>query len=130
MNTVMHKGMEVFDQLSPDEQLVAMAWNVIRARIEGLPQDDQNELFELAMEIPKAESVEDRQSIWLAMREIVAQRPVKVRKLPPSGAPLAPRSKAWAEYIGKKINDLRKKRNWTQAELAKASGLPQSHISR
>ena len=44
----------------------------------------------------------------------------------------AQKLKRWKEFIGGKIRELRKAANpnLTQEGLAKASGLPQSHISR
>lgn len=40
------------------------------------------------------------------------------------------RLKAWAEHVGRKIQELRKAAGLTQVQLAERAGLPQSHISR
>lgn len=36
----------------------------------------------------------------------------------------------WKQWVGGKIQELRAEKKWTQEDLAKKSGLPQSHISR
>ena len=36
----------------------------------------------------------------------------------------------WKNWIAEKVRDLRKKKKWTQEDLAAKSDLPQSHISR
>ena len=36
----------------------------------------------------------------------------------------------WKQWVGDKIQKLRAEKKWTQEDLAKKSGLPQSHISR
>jgi transcriptional regulator with XRE-family HTH domain len=36
----------------------------------------------------------------------------------------------WKEFVGRKVCELRAAKGMTQDELAAASGLPQSHISR
>ena len=36
----------------------------------------------------------------------------------------------WRKKVGQTIRAYRVKKNWTQADLSKKSGLPQSHVSR
>lgn len=122
---------DVINEMPEDEQLITMAVAVVQNRIDTLPEDDRNELFELVLELPKAKTREESRAIWVAMREILAQKPMTARRMPAAGeATPSGKSKKWAEYIGSQIRQMRTDRGWTQMELAQKSGLPQSHISR
>jgi DNA-binding XRE family transcriptional regulator len=122
---------EAITAMPKDEQLITLAIAVLQNRIDALPEDDRNELFELALELRRAEDAEESQSIWAAMREVLAQRPMTARRLPTPERPApAGRAKKWAQATGNRIRQLRAERDWTQTELAERAGLPQSHICR
>jgi ribosome-binding protein aMBF1 (putative translation factor) len=117
--------------MSEGEQLITMAVAVLQNRIDTLPEDDRNELVELVMEWPKAKTAEESRSIWVAMREILAQKPMTARRLSlPNEISDTGKAKKWAERVGSRIRQLRTERGWTQTELAEKAGLPQPHVCR
>jgi DNA-binding XRE family transcriptional regulator len=122
---------DALSALPEDEQLITMAVAVLRKRIDALPSEDRDELFELVQELPRAKTAEEVRSLWTAIQEILAQRPMTARPLPPVGdRALAGKSKRWAQAVGKRVRRLRSERGWTQVELAERAGLPQSHVCR
>jgi DNA-binding XRE family transcriptional regulator len=104
---------------------------VYRERINSLPPEDQNDLFQLAKEIFRAETIEEWESIYTAMIEIMDQAPAKVKEMElASDAESNPGLQKWIDWVSDKIRTCRKAAGLTQEELAEKSGLPQSHISR
>jgi DNA-binding XRE family transcriptional regulator len=108
-----------------------LALSILIDRIGTLPKADRDDLFELLQEWRKASDHEEQASIRRAMEEILAQIPVKTRPFDlPAEKPLTRGLKAWAEHVGRRIRELREQKGFTQVELARAAGIPQSHLSR
>lgn len=105
------------------------AYLVIMERMRSLSKDDQRDLFELSCEHVVAESAEIQADIKRTMGEILRQIPLRVRELPLAEAP-GPKLQKWIDDIGVKIRKARKEAKLTQPQLAEASGVPQSYISR
>ncbi len=110
---------------------LTMAVGVITQRVQRLPKEDKNELYELLKEFITAESDDDRDSIIGAVLEILDQEPgVGKRMDPADGGPLKPGLRTWIDFVSRRIRELRKTAGLTQEALAEKSGLPQPHISR
>ncbi|MCC6423844.1 MAG: helix-turn-helix transcriptional regulator [Phycisphaerales bacterium] len=60
--------------------------------------------------------------------EILDQEPCGITRMDLPNRPA--KLQRWVEYVAQKVRQLRKQAKLTQVELAKKSGLPQSHISR
>jgi DNA-binding XRE family transcriptional regulator len=113
-------------------EALTMALQIVFGRIRALPAEDQNDLRELMKEIWTAETREDYDGFLVAMREILDQTPSHLHALDlaeEEGKTAAGLQK-WMDFIGKKIRELRLAASLSQDELAKKTGLPQSHISR
>ena len=110
---------------------ITLALGILVQRIQALPQEDKEELCELLKELPIAEDHEELNSIMVAMREILDQQPIRIRRLDQSDD-VHPRVglQGWMDFVSARIRALRKAADLTQEELAAKSGLPQSHISR
>ncbi len=119
---------DALDNLPEEVQLVIMAHTIVLTRINSLPKADRDELYELFQHLPKAEGAEDQESIHRAMKEILAQVPVKSRSLPEGINTQG--LKRWATHIGQTIRKMREDAGLTQVELAGKAGIPQSHLSR
>ena len=115
-----------------ERSAIVMAVAVVYQRLIQLPKEDLQELYELAMEIPKAQKAENPdeiEAIRVAMLEILDQMPSGLRLMGEmSSNPFA--ESAWIDYISKKVHKTRKDAGLTQIQLAERSGLPQSHVSR
>jgi len=112
---------------------IVMAFAILTERIRGLPKEDRDDLFELVMELPQVirdQDQEELQRIWIAMREIMADCPSRVRAMELAAPGPRKSLKPWLQYISTRIKACRKAAKLTQDELAEKSGLPQSHISR
>lgn len=110
---------------------LTMALGILVERIQSLPQEDRDDLYELMKELPKAEGCEELNGIVTTMEEILDQEPIRLEKMDQSdefqaGAGL----RKWIDFVSARIKDFRAKAGLTQDELARLSGLPQSHISR
>jgi DNA-binding XRE family transcriptional regulator len=106
-----------------------MAIGIVVDRIRSLPSEDRQDLYELSKAVGQAETEEELESAARAMYEILEQPSVRVEKMdvrPEVGEGL----RKWIAYVSKRIVALRKEKGMTQTQLAKESGLPQSHISR
>ncbi|HEV3166322.1 MAG TPA: helix-turn-helix transcriptional regulator [Isosphaeraceae bacterium] len=122
---------ETYDGLPETVKSAILALSILIDRIGTLPKADRDDLFELLQEWRNANTTEEQRSIRRAMEEILAQVPLTTRSFPmPEDVVLTRGLKAWAEHVGKRVRELREGVGWIQADLAKASGLPQSHISR
>ena len=114
-----------------EHEAPTMAVAIIKERIERLPREDRDDLFELTKELIAASSAEELEIAVLAMREILEQAPVRVQRMDQTGEIQAGRGlQKWMDCISGKIQEFRQRAGLTQAELAEKSGLPQSHISR
>lgn len=107
---------------------LSLSLTILLERIQLLDKEDKKDICELFAYIPNViDDTEELQSIFQAVHEILEQKPgglFKIDLTQDSGI------EKWAEHIGTKIKESRKKANFTQEELAKQSGIPQSHISR
>ena len=112
-------------------EALTMAVGIMVERIQSLPKEDRDDLYELMKEIPKAETPDDVNSIAVSMREILDQSPIRLRALDQT-TPFRPGSglQKWIEFVSGRIRELRTKAGLTQVRLAAKAGLPQSHISR
>lgn len=114
-------------------EAITMALAILIQRIQALPKDDRDDLFELVRELPNAQSREDTESIVVAMREILEQKSGGLARIEqPPLEDYSPKNglQKWVVFISEKIRTLRIEKGMTQEDLATASGLPQSHISR
>lgn len=110
---------------------IVLAVTVVFDRLGALSKPDRDALAELMVELPGADSAEERESIRRAMVEILAQSPPSVRELPLAREePLSGGLRTWAQEVGGRIKRLREQSGLTQIRLAEKAGLTQSHISR
>jgi DNA-binding XRE family transcriptional regulator len=110
---------------------LAMAVAIYRERINRLSPEDQNDLFQLAKDLIRADTLEDWESIYAAMNEILDQDRVQVQEIDlPAEPQPGPGLQSWIDFVSEKIRKFRRQAGLTQEELAEKSGLPQSHISR
>lgn len=120
------------NQLSLRDQSLVIALGVVFDRVSGLPQDDKDDLFEVARAYAVAgEGTEEQQSAHRAMLEILDQSQGTLRTLQsidPTAPDVGPT--AWCDQVRSRIHGLRKQRGWSQVELANQAGLTQSHVSR
>ena len=110
----------------PDSAELAVA--VIADRIRRLPEDDRNDLYELVKVLIKAGTDEEEGAARGAILEILEQAPIGVGSMEPSLP--SPDLQKWMSYAGARIKQVRKEAGLTQVNLAKKTGLPQSHISK
>ncbi|MCX5689768.1 MAG: helix-turn-helix transcriptional regulator [Planctomycetota bacterium] len=114
-----------------EAQLVTMAVTVVLDRIGRLSKEDRNDLFALVKELASATTDEDRIGIRDTMVEIPDGRAASVERADLSESGNQPEQwQRWTEWVSKRIRDARNEAALTQEQLAAASGLPQSHISR
>src|SRR5690606_16071375 len=106
----------------------ALAVSVLKARISQLPQEDQDDLWELFPVIVSG-SAEEQAAACVAMQEILDQTPHKVQRLIVSEQP-GRELDSWISFVSKRIREARMAANLTQEKVAELSGIPQSHISR
>lgn len=116
-------------ELSDREATTALALGVLIDRIGSLPKADRDDLFELVKALKNGTTEEDRQSIRVAMEEILNQVPVTATRMPMDDSQ-PPKLKRWTEHVGAKIRELRKKAGMTQDELATKASILQPHLSR
>ena len=119
-----------YDCLPDNAKYVVLALSVVIDRLGSLPKVDRDEVFGLLQELHKTDDSEERQSIRLAMEEILAQVPIGVSKMQVASEDLKRGQTAWAIHVGKTIRDLREDAGLTQVQLAEKAGIPQSHVSR
>ncbi len=108
---------------------LALAIAVLVDRIRSLPREDRNDLFALVESLELAETEEEADAVARGMREIMRQQKggMKPMKLPERPSE---KLQSWMDFVGGRIRLIREQAGLTQQELAKKSGLRQSHISR
>lgn len=106
-----------------------MAIAVLMERIQSLPKQDREELYELSKAVFSMDDDDERESAARAMQEILEQSPITVRAVDLPDQPGEELDK-WIAYISSRIRELRKKAGMTQTQLAEKAGIPQSHVSR
>lgn len=114
--------------LNNTDEALASAVNVIADRIQQLSKEDRDDFFLLLPAI-LGDSEEEKLSALKAAQEILVQAPVKVRQVE-SPEPPAQALAKWLTFISARIRSAREAAGMTQEQLAKESGLQQSHISR
>ena len=97
--------------------------------IEDHPVEDREDLHELCDILFSDESREEKVSAVKAMIEIFTGEPLVLEPMDLDEEP-GPELQTWMDYVGGKIREYRKAAGMNQKELAKKSGIPQSHISR
>lgn len=115
-------------QFVPDEAPFACALTVLLDRTRRLSRDDRDDLFAL-LPLLSADGEEEREAAVRAVREILEQSPVEVLPME-SGEPESAVLRRWKTRVGRRIREARERAGLTQIQLARRSGLPQSHISR
>ena len=124
------KALEAYRRLPESIMLDMMAFIIVAERVKKLSVEDMNDLLELIKEFRNATTADDRDSIHLAIEEILAQMPLTFHQLPLDDSPVSPKLRSYINHVGGKIKELREKAGLTQVELSKLAGLPQSHVSR
>ena len=111
------KELAAYHGLPEDAKPALLALAVLMDRIGSLPKPDRDCLFELVQAWPKAEDDQERQNIRRRWKKILAQVPIKVRRLAHTDEQISARStKNWAQHVGKTIRMLREKSGMTQTE--------------
>jgi DNA-binding XRE family transcriptional regulator len=120
-----------YDSLSETVKSAMLALSVLLERVQSLPKEDRNDLFELVLALRDSTDPSDQQGIRRAMEEILCQAPITFAALPGTeDQPLSQKLKSWSEHVGQKIRQLREGAGLNQAQLAEKAGLTQSHVSR
>src|SRR5438874_1301864 len=93
-------------QCKPDDVVcdaVTMALGVLVQRIQSLPHEDQVELYELVKEMRHAKEYEEVNSIVVAMREVLDQKPVRLNRIHEGDAEPKDGLQKWMDYVSAKI---------------------------
>lgn len=107
------------------------AMGIIAYRLSCLPPADRNDTSELLAAYFKETDRQERAAIMDAIHRIifgVKQPKSSLRVMEPPSDDVD--SKAYAEWLGAKVRELRKAKGWNQERLGSESGIPQSHVSR
>lgn len=111
------------------DDTTALAFSVLTTRINSLSTEDKADVLQLIPELLRTDSSEDKDSALVAIAEILNPEPLSVEQIKfPNG--LSKKLAKWTQGVGQEIKNVRNEADMTQKELAKASGIPQSHISR
>lgn len=121
------RQIQALKKLSRSQKLVVISLSVVMEQVQSLPKQDRDDFLSLMQALKDAPDQEERDSLQVAMEEILAQTPVTVEEFDLSAAP---NPSAFARRVGKVLKGLREKSGLTQHQLAEKAGLLQSHISR
>ena len=113
--------------LTSRQKLAVISLSVVIEQVQSLPKLDRDEFVTLLQHLKEATDQEERDSLQVAMEEILAQTPVTAQAFDLSATPPA---SAFARHVGKSLKSLREKASLTQQQLAEKAGLLQSHVSR
>lgn len=116
--------------LSRGQRLLAMAIGTVIERVQQLPKEERNALFELLLDLRDAECEEDLAAAEEAVLEILKEEEVQVHELDLSGGNPSEDFDKWKRFVSGEIRRFRTEAKLTQEQLAEKTGLPQSHISR
>jgi DNA-binding XRE family transcriptional regulator len=109
--------------------VVAREWT---KRFLELPKETREQIDELRDLFAQCDDPNERDEIIRTAVEILM--PASLGKLAPLDQGVSREAKAkvaaYRKAVGDNVRDLRERRGLTQDELARKSGLPQSHISR
>lgn len=116
-----------------ESKLTAMAVATLVSRMMQLDEQDQHDLWSVIQDMQTVKSREDAKDSLDTIMEIL--QPACKLAAPVSMEDLSQgRSRegyeSWLVWISEKLKDLRSAKGMTQEQLATASGIPQSHISR
>ena len=110
---------------------LTMALGILVERIQGLPEDDRKDLYELMKELPHAESGEELNSVVATMEELLDRGPVRLEKLELSDErQQSVGLQKWIAFVSNRIHEFRANAELSREKLAELSGLPQGYISR
>ncbi len=119
------------DELAPQVRLEEAAIAILLERIANLDREVKDDLMSVLIDIKDCESEQDLREIEQTIREILFPRLAGGFIQGRAGDARATDTlRKRSEWIGDKIRKLRTQKELTQEQLASASGLPQSHISR
>jgi len=113
------------------DEATTMALAVLVERIRSLPEDDKQDLFEVSKVLYKAlaeKNKEEEEAAMRAYREILDQGKGRVVGMSVEDEPAG--VDGWIAFVSRQIKAAREEAGMTQGDLEKATGLPQSHISR
>ena len=114
-------------ELTSRQKLAVISLSVVIEQVQSLPKPDRDEFVTLMQYLKEATDQEERDSLQVAMEEILAQTPVIAEVIDLSAAPPSSR---FARHVGKSLKSLRENAGFTQQQLAQKAGLLQSHVSR
>ena len=99
--------------------------------VRDLPKEAMDTLLSLAPEIVNCKTDADLEELAEAVREVLFPQLIGDINVGAAGdvSPTENLKRRMA-FIGGKIKEIRKSKDWNQEKLAEVSGLPQSHISR
>ena len=112
-------------QLTSRQKLAVISLSVVIEQVQSLPKPDRDEFVTLMEHLKESTDQEERDSLQVAMEEILAQTPITVDVIDLSATP-----PAFERHVGKIIKGIRDKAGMTQQQLAEKAGLLQSHVSR
>lgn len=110
-------------------ELNEMAIAIFIDRIQGLSKADRDDLYELMPLLYHSEA-EEREAAAAAFHEILESRPCKADELNLESHGGREPLKAYRQHVGERIKHFRENASMTQSQLADATGIQQSHISR
>jgi DNA-binding XRE family transcriptional regulator len=110
--------------------LIDPAVRTLAAIAKRLSPADFDEFIELVRNLRRADDQEEYDSWIRAIKELLDQQPAAAAPFPLVDESMTPGLKKWADHVGGRIRELRIGAGLTQADLATAAGLTQSHVSR
>lgn len=114
-------------QLTSRQKLAVISLSVVIEQVQSLPKQDRDEFVALMQLLKESADQDERDSLQVAMEEILAQAPATAATIDLSATP--PPS-SFARHAGQSLKSLREKAGLTQQQLAEKAGLLQSHVSR
>jgi len=126
-NDTQHREM-IFSpaELEPDHMIVAFLVH----RMRSMPKEALSDLMEAGRELLDCSSRDEAREIVQTMREILFPETIGMIRAPEESDQKPDSLKSRAIYIGCKIKEAREKAGMTQEDLAKVTGMTQSHVSR
>ncbi len=111
------------------QRAMALAIEIVADRVGRLAAEDRESMFRLFRGLGETRDEEEVSSILAAMREILGGKPSGLRPMV-AGEEGRGTLARWRAFVSAKVLAARKAAKLTQVQLARRSGLPQSHISR
>ena len=125
-------SIRTLNDLDPEQKAIALAIGIVLDRLRRLPKEDSDDLFGIFKDYANCTTAEERIACNKAIMEILEQAPVEVRRMTLSADDEHTPDDLvlWVKHVSSRIKQFRTEASLTQDQLAEASGLPQSHISR